>query len=198
MSETTSAAATETIERFVRELRLVGASAAVLPAPDASGDEVADHLASFLKERGYGRVFLAPDPLLEELSLREALGRRGLEVVHGGAEAVDPHALRDVEVGITGALAAVAESGTLLLGGKPEGPWQWGSLLPPLHIALVRSDQICECLDAAFQRLREAFAKGVEEFVWITGPSRTADVAVTLLLGMHGPKELHVVVVVVR
>ena len=178
-------------ERFVQELARVGGTAAVLAPP-----EVPAHIAGLLRERGARGVLLAPDPLpgepAWEPALREALEGEGVTVVRG---AEDPAGLREVPAGITGALAGVAESGTLLLGGEPRGPWQWASLLPPLHVALVREERICASLDEAFCVLHESLQEGVEEFVWITGPSRTADIAITLLLGMHGPKELHVVVV---
>lgn len=174
-------------ERFVQELVRVGGTASALAAP-----EVPSHIAGLLRERGAREVLWAPDPLPGELALGETLGKEGITIVPAGKE---PAALREVPAGITGALAGVAESGTLLLGGEPRGPWQWASLLPPLHVALVREEQICASLDEAFRVLHESLQGGREEFVWITGPSRTADIAITLLLGMHGPKELHVVVV---
>ena len=174
------------VERFLQELALVGGTAVALPP-----EEVAPHITALLGERGAQEVLLAPDPPLEELELEEALREGGFEVfVHA-----ETATLRDIPAGLTGALAGVAESGTLLLGGEPRGPWQWASLLPPLHIAVIRAEKIRPTLDEALRALQELSQEGVEEFVWITGPSRTADIAITLLLGMHGPKELHVVVV---
>jgi len=174
------------VERFLQELALVGGTAAAL-APQ----EVPSHIAALLEEREAKMVLLAPDPLLEELKLEEALRQGGCEDFVQGETAT----LRDIPAGGTGALAGGAESGTLLLGGAPRGPWQWASLLPPLHIAVLRAERIRPTLEEALRALQELSQKGVEEFVWITGPSRTADIAITLLLGMHGPKELHVVVV---
>lgn len=187
----------ERVERFVRELVRVGGTAAVLSGEELGkelGKELATHLLSWLEEREARRVLLAPDPLVEELALGEALAREGLEVLRAEAELGSPRAFREAAAGITGALAAVAESGTLLLGGAPRGGWQWASLLPPLHVAVIPAKRICASLEDAFQALTEAAADGVEEFVWITGPSRTADIAITPLLGMHGPQELHAVI----
>ena len=177
----------ERIERFVRELTQVGGTASVLDP-----EEAPNRIAALLKEREAQKVVLDPGSLPRELPLAELLAGEGFEVLVDIGE--DISALQDAAAGVTGAIAAVADSGTLLLGGDPKGPWQWASLLPPLHIAVIRSEQIGESLDEAFRPLREASQSGVEEFVWITGPSRTADIAITLLLGMHGPRELHVVI----
>ncbi len=180
----------ERIERFVRELSQVGGAASVLDPEGAPS-----RIAALLKERKAQKVMLDPGSLPRELplkALRDRLTEEGFEVLEGFGE--DVSALRDAAAGVTGALAAVADSGTLLLGGAPRGGWQWASLLPPLHIAVIRADQIRPTLDEALRALREHSQEGGEEFVWITGPSRTADIAITLLLGMHGPRELHAVI----
>jgi L-lactate dehydrogenase complex protein LldG len=178
-----------TTERFLLELARVGS---VGQAADTE-EEVTKYLLSALREKGTRSVVLDASLLPERLdvsSLRDQLTEAGMNVLDDER----PSALREAEAGITGVIAAVAESGSLLLGGPPKAAWQWASLLPPVHIALVRTEQICPSLDDAFQALKDARARGLEEFVWITGPSRTADIAITPLLGMHGPKELHVLI----
>jgi L-lactate dehydrogenase complex protein LldG len=179
-----------TTERFLSELARVGG---VGQAAD-SVEEVTKYLLSALREKRTRSVVLDASLLPERLdvnSLRDQLTKAGINVLDDER----PSALREADVGITGVIAAVAESGSLLLGGPPKAAWQWASLLPPLHIALVEAERICPSLDEAFQALKDARTRGLEEFVWITGPSRTADIAITLLLGMHGPKELHAVIV---
>lgn len=169
--------------RFILELRQVGGSANSF----ASDEEAVQYLLEFLRSRGIRRVLMAPSPLLEELHLTKVLNSAGVEVLSG--------VVKGVEVGITGALAAVADSGTLLLGGTDKAwDWQWASLLPSWHIVLLRADQIRLDLESAFQDLKKFSAQGYRGFVWITGPSRTADIAATPLLGMHGPAELHVLI----
>jgi L-lactate dehydrogenase complex protein LldG len=174
-------------ERFINELIRSGGIAKDLPA----SEEALPYVLDLLSERGAKRVLIAESPLLKELDLKKALLERGVEVLDGD----DPKRLRELDVGITGVLAAVADSGTLLLGGPSRADWQWASLLPMVHISLVRVDQIRPDLESASLDLKEARVRGDEEFVFITGPSRTADIAITLLLGMHGPTELHVLIV---
>ncbi len=177
----------EQVERFIAELGHVGGVGQAFE----SREDAVGYLLNVLYEKKAQRITLAPSPLLEELAVAKQLEDAGFELL----PADDPSALKEVDVGITGVVAAVAESGTLLLGGPPKGAWQWASLLPPVHIALVRVGQIRPSLDDGFQALKEARDQGLEEFVWVTGPSRTADIAQTLFLGMHGPQELHALVV---
>jgi L-lactate dehydrogenase complex protein LldG len=71
------------------------------------------------------------------------------------------------------------------------------SLLPPVHIAVLRSSQIVASLDEAITNLssrRTNQADAWRSATFITGPSRTGDVELTLSIGVHGPKELHVII----
>ena len=120
--------------------------------------------------------------------LEEAFANDGIRVVEG----------RDatVRVGITGADAALAATGSLVLlsgAGKP----RLASLLPPVHIAVVHQNQILADLESWVATLRQegldAFRKTASAMI-ISGPSRTADIAMQLIMGMHGPGELHIVI----
>ena len=92
------------------------------------------------------------------------------------------------DVGITLADVAVAETGSLLLAAGP-GRARMNSLAPPTHVAIVERDALVSSLEGAFERLSDRTS------VLITGPSRTADIEGVLVRGVHGPKELIVVVV---
>jgi L-lactate dehydrogenase complex protein LldG len=94
-------------------------------------------------------------------------------------------------VGLTGALAAIAETGTLALPGGRGRPLS-ASLLPEVHIAILRASDIYQNLPQAL-RLREV--QGASATALISGPSRTADIEMSLTIGMHGPKEVHVICV---
>ncbi len=177
----------ETIERFITELARVGGVAERVSRAEESAGLISD----LLHEKGVRRVIVDSSLLPDGVDVKDRLAEAGFDVLDDER----PLALKEAEAGITGVIAAVAESGSLLLGGPPKAAWQWASLLPPLHIALVPAEQIRSSLDDAFRALKEARSRGIEEFVWITGPSRTADIAITPLLGMHGPKELHAIVV---
>lgn len=107
--------------------------------------------------------------------------------------------LRDetAKFGITGVSAALATTGSFVI---PSGAGQprSASLLPPVHIAVVRESQIVTDLEAYFADRRAA---GLEQFrasanvVVVTGSSRTADIGQELILGAHGPIAVHVVLI---
>lgn len=99
-----------------------------------------------------------------------------------------------VRVGISGANAALAATGTLILY-SGAGRARATSLLPPVHIAVITADQIVADFESW---IAAAKAAGLDRFrqaaniIAISGPSRTADIAMELILGMHGPGELHI------
>ena len=160
------------VERFSQEVETVGGHAYLVKQ-----DELPRRLIEFLEGRDVNAVMMwSSIPALNESFLSEA----GVRV----ERSADP----SIRVGITCALAAIAETGTLVI---PSGKGQplSTSLLPEIHIAIVRSSQVVLSLDEALRRddLRNASAT-----VLITGPSRTADIEMTLTIGVHGPKELHV------
>ena len=96
------------------------------------------------------------------------------------------------DVGVSGVQAAIAETGTLVLDSSRE-KHRLLSLVPPVHIAVVRASQIFETLGEALAFIqRDQEVSPIVTFV--TGPSRTADIELTLAIGVHGPQELFVVV----
>jgi len=106
----------------------------------------------------------------------------------------DRDALLACDVGVTSAQAGIAETGSLLLVSRDE-QHRLISLLPPVHIAILPAGDITATLGDGF-----ALARGDEDpppaaITLITGPSRTADIELTLVVGVHGPKELHVILV---
>ncbi|NKB88232.1 MAG: hypothetical protein GKS06_08435 [Acidobacteria bacterium] len=136
------------------------------------------------------RLLFEPDPLISSLGLPLALSARGVSLV----DVADAGDAGELTVGLTCAELAVARSGTLLVGGEPGG-WGLAAALPRVHIALVREADIEPELSAAFPRFAEQFAKGKKNWVWISGPSKTADIAMQLVTGVHGPNALEVLVV---
>ena len=106
--------------------------------------------------------------------------------------------LVDADVGITGAACAIAATGTLVLE-MGAGRSRAASLLPPVHVALVRANQLVPRLEdyIAHQRANglTAFTEG-SNVVLLTGASRTADIEMNVVYGVHGPLELHVILIV--
>jgi L-lactate dehydrogenase complex protein LldG len=110
----------------------------------------------------------------------------------------DPYsreAIAAVEVGITSADYALADTGSLVFFSE-SGESRLLSLLPPCHIAVIESSKIVPSLDDVF-RLRPLPGADSSAIVVITGPSRTADIEMRLVRGVHGPGEIHVIVVMI-
>jgi L-lactate dehydrogenase complex protein LldG len=106
-----------------------------------------------------------------------------------------PPALFDCDLGITSAQWAVAETGTLVLESEAE-QHRLASLVPPIHVAIIEASRIRETLAEVLLSIGE---KGRDEMsrtvTFITGPSRTSDIELTLAIGVHGPGELYVIVI---
>lgn len=102
-----------------------------------------------------------------------------------------------IRVGLTGADAAIAATGTVVVSAGPGRPRQT-SLLPDIHIAVIRRAQIVPTME---QWQADLLAQGPDaltassNMLLISGPSRTADIAMELVLGAHGPREVHVLIV---
>jgi L-lactate utilization protein LutC len=97
------------------------------------------------------------------------------------------------EFGITSADYALADTGTLVMLSSAEEA-RMISLLPPVHIAIVGISRLLTGLDELFTTLPEP-AERTSSMVLITGPSRTADIEQILIRGVHGPGEIHVVLI---
>jgi len=112
--------------------------------------------------------------------LLDTLQEGGIKILHEP----DP----SLQIGLTGALAGIAETGTLVLAGSPERPLT-ASLLPRAHIAVLRASDLCGRLPQAL-RLHEV--QQAAAVALISGPSRTNDIEMTLTVGMHGPGKVYV------
>jgi L-lactate dehydrogenase complex protein LldG len=106
--------------------------------------------------------------------------------------APNAHDIFRFDVGISTAQAAIAETGTLILDSTCERH-RLVSLVPPVHIAIINASSIRETLSDALTLLQKD--KDLSPAVtFITGPSRTADIELTLTIGVHGPQELFVII----
>jgi len=145
-----------------------------------------------------------PEPALSgaevfsEMNLSSALMAVGFSSFVPGAMDHDQMVARlaNCGVGVTAADYAIAETGTIVLT-SDEPNSLLVSLLPPVHIAVLRSSQIAASLDEVISKLgaeRINRADVTRSVTLITGPSRTSDVELVLSIGVHGPKELHVII----
>ncbi|HZV48901.1 MAG TPA: LUD domain-containing protein [Candidatus Dormibacteraeota bacterium] len=105
----------------------------------------------------------------------------------------------DAAVGISGANAAIAETGTVMIVTN-EGNADLTITLPRVHIAVFGMDKVVESLEDAVALLRMLPRSGTGQTItsyvnWVTGPSRSSDIGFTPVVGAHGPRELHCVVI---
>jgi L-lactate dehydrogenase complex protein LldG len=101
------------------------------------------------------------------------------------------------DIGLSGVDVAIAQTGTLVLSALP-GQMRGVSLLPPVHVAVVRAEQIVATM-ADYLLLLRAAGDDVQYHLtscisFITGPSRTGDIELSLTAGVHGPGEVHLVI----
>jgi L-lactate utilization protein LutC len=154
-------------------------------------------VAGGLRSAAGQKVLMWDESELPVASLGDALRAHGIVILsqspETAASAAVRHELATAAVGITGADGALAETGSVVLASGP-GRGRLASLLPPIHVALVRRSVVVESLPVFIARHPEAVTSGAN-FVAITGPSRTADIEHILARGVHGPKEIHVVLV---
>ncbi len=165
----------EIISQFIEELNALGGHVV-----ETTSLELSNHLISLLREINIDRV----------QAWESVLGLDWADLTAAGIS-VQQDADENIKAGITGALAGVAETGTLVIQSGENRPLT-ASLLPEIHIVMLRASDIEERLSQVV-RLRK-----FEEYasvVLISGPSRTADIEMTLTIGVHGPGELHVFIV---
>jgi len=99
---------------------------------------------------------------------------------------------QNVEAGITGCEFLIAQTGSALVRSAQKGARQI-FVYPPAHIIIASKSQLTVSLDEAYQKLSQKYDSGFPSMIsLISGPSRTADIEKTLVLGAHGPKELHI------
>ena len=135
-------------------------------------------------------------PGLEKLVAQHQI--RNTSIFVGGTQrAAQLQELEPATVCITGADVAIAESASIVLRGGPGRP-RLASLLAPIYIAIIRKSQLVRGLGEALMRLQsqhaEDFFRDASTLTFITGPSRTADIELTLTLGVHGPREVHAII----
>ncbi len=152
----------------------------------AAADDIPEAVAAYLRENNLpAAVKTGDDPLFAALPWK----RTAVEVKHGASDGEDP-------VGLSHAFAGVAESGTLVLPSGRDNPTTL-NVLPETHIVAIKADDVVGDYEAVWERLRARVGKGQmpRNVMMVTGPSRSGDIEQTILLGAHGPRRLHIIVV---
>jgi len=180
-------------ERFAEALTAVGGT----PHGPLAIDDALDLLVTLARERA-GRAAVAVstgDPVMQKLGVAERLAAAGIEVLKPD-DVFWRERLAEAGVGVTGAVAAAAASGTVGIACGPAAP-RATSLVPPAHICLVFGGTMGEDLAEALQRTLPVpdSAALPSNLVWVSGPSRSADLELVLTVGVHGPGSVDVIVV---
>ena len=166
------------ITRFLGEIKkLSGVGQRLSPI------DVEHALRTLVVEQNIHTATIWNTPSLNQLGVTEVLQTLGVELVSPNA---DKHAMAKCDLGITEADFILPETGTLVLRSSAEKP-RAVSLLPRVHLALIRPEMLRADMHQVF-----AEAKDGHYLLFITGPSRTADIELTVTLGVHGPKNLYV------
>jgi len=167
-----------------------------------SADDVLDYIVALAREKRAGLIVRSNHEVFNRIPLDVGLRKEGARVTtvamsRSTSQAQLREEMARADMGITGVDYAIAETGTCVLVPR-QGVSRVVSLLPPLHVAIVEPHQVYETLDDVFALRRLAFLQGRGDMgsylSFISGPSVTGDIELTIVAGVHGPVEVHMVI----
>src|SRR5262245_36337012 len=169
---------------FCENLRFVGGQCQVV----ADINEAIRLIEKTVTEKDAKRIAVSDSPMAIAIGNNLKTGAE----ISGNASSAE---LFDCDIGITGVQWGIAETGTLVLESNDERN-RLASLVPPIHIAVFKAAQIREKMSEILALISTKDTDEISRAVtFITGPSRTSDIELTLAIGVHGPKELHVIII---
>lgn len=154
--------------------------------------EINDKILNLVADKKLKSYSIWESQFLTKLKTKEELKNAGLKLV----TAKNKNRIANSDIGITEVDYAIADTGTLVLLANKYQP-RSVSLLPPIHVAVVQPENLVSNIQDLFILLKSRQEEGEDItscMTFITGPSRTADIELNLTLGVHGPKELYVIV----
>ena len=166
------------IARFLDEIKKLSGVGQKLSSTDLDSA-----FKTLVTEQNIHKATAWETPYLRQLGITEILNSLGVELIPPNAS---KHEMALCDLGITEADFLLPETGTLVLRSSEEKP-RAVSLLPRIHLAIVRPEMLRADLHQVFAEARDD-----HYLVFVTGPSRTADIELTVTLGVHGPKNLFV------
>jgi L-lactate dehydrogenase complex protein LldG len=144
--------------------------------------ELAFQLSSLVKKQDWNKVFCVEEKLIAPVA-----GQLSDRLVSTG--------LADCDVSITGCEFLVARTGTIVLSSAQQSG-RSASVYAPVHICIAYTNQLVYDIRDALQASKEKYGEKLPSLIsFATGPSRTADIEKTLVVGVHGPKEVYVFLV---
>jgi L-lactate dehydrogenase complex protein LldG len=188
----------DALRRFTDEATMLGCNVVCIESEEA----IAETILRICRAAEVSNIVISGAALLASLKLHDQFDHFGIERSY--IESFSNTAKKDLvkhlssrHVGVTGIDWAIAETGTIVIT-SDEAQELLTSLLPPIHIAVMKRSQIRESLTTVLEEVgteRMMRQPPSRSATFITGPSRTSDVELTLSIGVHGPKELHLIIV---
>jgi L-lactate dehydrogenase complex protein LldG len=143
----------------------------------ADEKELNDQLQALISVRGWTKLYCRETAMQDDLS-------------NAGFSTIYTDDLNNCDAAITGCEALVARTGSIILSSAQQSG-RTVSVYAPVHICIARSHQLVFDIADGLQQIREGYAQQFPSLVTLaTGPSRTADIEKTLVVGVHGPKEV--------
>lgn len=144
---------------------------------------VIENLIDLVEELGITKIYAW------EASIQRLLGHYGFPIIANDTD------FEDAEAGITSCEALIARNGSILISNETASGRRL-SIYPPVHIVFAKASQLVMDIKHGLALIKERYGKDIPSMIsTITGPSRTADIEKSLVLGAHGPKELYVFLV---
>jgi L-lactate dehydrogenase complex protein LldG len=179
----------KTLKRFMERLNDVGGEARILQDEEAAVSVLRGLIGGI---PAGGGVLTADDPELLHLAVPRLIAECGARRIH--PESAPLSEAEQAELGITTAVAGIADTGTILLR-HTAATGRLAALLAPVHIALLRKQTIYPDKITYLHSVRDANAElGADPLTWVTGPSLTADIEKVLVRGAHGPRRVVVLI----
>ena len=181
------------VQRFREEFAALGGRFHLV----ADNESCVAKVVGLIKERSSKRVLLGKGPGIDPLGLPKRLKDAGFEVI--SVDELTAESCQEpffaADVGMSGVDYLVAETGTVVLHSGSDQPRSL-SLLPPIHIAIADRNQLVLDLFDLFPSTENEPAPTLPSCItFITGPSKTGDIELRLVTGVHGPGEIHVILV---
>ena len=168
--------APDRVAQFRKECERLGTTHATL----ASDADIPAEVARYLAAKGLGRSLAG----WEEFA--------GLDWAGAGIAFHNRPATPDDRVGLTGCFCAIAETGTVLLLSSPAMP-KVTALLPETHVCVARKARLLDTMEESFELMRREVGDPPRAVFYVSGPSRTADIEQTIVIGAHGPYRVHII-----
>jgi L-lactate utilization protein LutC len=168
------------IENFRQNLEFVGGKFSLV----YEETEAAEVLFAIIRGKAARKIAISDSPLVKKITGYLKINAEFIETAPADV-------LFESDLGVTGAQWAIAETGTLVLESESERH-RLTSLVPPVHVCVLEARNIRQTLGEILEILQTRLSRTI---TFVTGASRTSDIELTLAIGVHGPGELHVILI---